>query len=170
MARVKGRRTSLPIGSLTSGSIKIEDSINAMVYEGLNLQMVRSDRKMFRDIQGEWHDLRIDAVASGWTTDDLDEAHNIYEVLYGLLTNYLKPYTYLGTHPDNGADFGVWVDWEGLSSGVKDKEIGRGDCLPSASIIKRDYWMQVNDHGNTTLWRRGRCGMGWRWYHCWGVV
>jgi hypothetical protein len=70
------------------------------------------------------------------------------EILLTHLTDALQeacpPFVFFGAHPDDGADFGFWPDWEALEECEHDGE-GEHICRSNSVIIK------VDNRGNVTV-------------------
>jgi hypothetical protein len=72
-----------------------------------------------------------------------------------LLDDYAPPFAWFGAHPNDGADFGFWPAIESLMEAARYKDavvsVPAGDAWPQlADDI--DYVVEVNDHGNVTLY------------------
>lgn len=153
----KTKSKLLPIGAISEGTLRPQDLIDAYLNALDGIRLSRKERIQAGAVRHR-HEVRdYDAFAGSQDADyDLDDLACIIEA-------HCLPYTALGSSAGDGACIGVWPDWDQIEDAG---EVGRGDCLPSASIIPWDYWLQVNDHGNATLWRKS----GNRWVHVWSVV
>ncbi|MBU6231655.1 hypothetical protein KGP36_03220 [Patescibacteria group bacterium] len=143
------------IGSISSGTLRPEDLIPAMIWEAKQHHLSREYRNQLRRI--------ISRVANAaddyWESDD---AHYDMEELYNILESVAPPYFYFGAHPGDGADIGFWL-CEGID------EIFEGLRVNDLSEVPTGYTgevLHVNDHGNTSLYRavRGRL------YEVWAIV
>lgn len=105
------------IGSISSGTLRPFDLFSAFLDEA-------------RDIEGADQN-RIDDILSN-TVQELTE----------FLEEHAPPYTYFGSHPGDGADFGFWPDMEAINE-LPTKETREDEGL--------DY-KEVNDHGNVTVY------------------
>lgn len=146
------RPTTLQFGSISTGTLNPFDVFSSLAWDMQRLQLSRDDRYKVNHLVRE-HDNHDTTVDSEQDADDrLAELIAIGE-------NYLPTYAYLGNHPGDGADFGVWLseffeqDFDGL----------KVSCL---SEVPRNYSgevLQVSDHGNPTLYafNRGRSREIW---------
>lgn len=71
-----------------------------------------------------------------------------------LFEAYCAPFTRFGSHEGDGADFGIWPDIASLDEAARCKDgvikVDAGDKWPVLAC-DIDYVMEVNDHGNVTL-------------------
>jgi len=93
---------------------------------------------------------------------ETEDADYDLEALFDALNEYCMPYFYFGAHPGDGADFGYWLceDFKYNFDGLK---------VDDLSDIPTGYTgevLQVNDHGNMTLYY---CSLG-RLYEIWSIV
>lgn len=143
------------IGSVSSATMRPEDLIPAFVYELKHQKPLRREHgQLVREIE-----TRMDA--EGYY--DGEEADWDLEALFAALDEYAAPYFYFGAHPGDGAGYGFWLsesfehDFDGLK-------------VADTADIPKGYAgevLQVNDHGNMTLYRVG--GNGHK-YEVWGLV
>lgn len=91
-----------------------------------------------------------------------EESDYDLQSLFDMLDSHAPPYMYFGSHPGDGADYGFWIsdsleyDFDGLK-------------VDDLSDVPADYTgevLEVNDHGNMTLYsaKRGKLT------EVWGVV
>lgn len=74
------------------------------------------------------------------------------ESLIPALEEHALPYFYFGALPDDGADFGFWLDHQAIDDDVHDGNLLKVGDL---SEVPNDYEgsvLVVNDHGNTSLY------------------
>lgn len=158
----------LSIGSAISGTLKAEDLIPAFIDLSLTVEMNAANRARVYEIKHEFEKFPDE---DDWTADQRDRADEMIEDIGEILNHYCPPFTYFGANDGDGADFGVWVGNEVPFHGNSTEDIGKGPNLPMASKVFQAYWLQVNDHGNCTLWEKRRHGAkGWKWYECWSLV
>ena len=61
------------------------------------------------------------------------------------------PFVYFGTLEGDGADFGFWVDMDGLNEALRDPEHTLIDGQLYAVPRDEKVLVQVSDHGNVTV-------------------
>ena len=150
------------LGSVSSGSMREEDLIHAF-HDALDVL----DPKRASDFAFE-----LDALSKHWVNDTYgchfdhdaqvtdkdgdkmsvaDLAHYVCEELFDALNEYAPSYCYFGSHPGDGSDYGFWI-CEDL---FYDDGFFDGLRVEDLSEVPEDYQgevLQVNDHGNATLW------------------
>ena len=159
------RRTTLAIGTISSGTLRLEDLSPALISALEDVRLSRKERTELNEIRRHLdRDPTPDTVDLDAATDELEEAQGDYDALVAIAENHVPDYCYFGSLEGDGADLGVWPDQDVLN--------GRGDGFV---LMSRDtpavdgeftHWLSVNDHGNATLYRRA----GRRWLECWSVV
>ncbi len=145
--------TALPIGSIVSGSCNVRDTLPACLF-ALESVSQEEGTRFNMELISRGFDYSQCGVGFGPIEDwpiDADEAYEIQEEILEALINYAPPFTYVDTHPGDGADLGCWPDHDAIEMAVRDKEL-----LPvrDLSDLPADYtggYVLVNDHGNTTL-------------------
>lgn len=163
--RRRPKPRTLRIGSISTGTLRPEDILPELFYAGQQIRMSSGARQTLRKLEREF-DARSEPES---LSDIMDEALSVLE-------DYTPDYCYLGSHPGDGADLGVWPSEELLSGTDDAGDVYRSDRLPGdarPAALRRDddyndepYWLHVNDHGNATLYRRA----GRRWINVWSVV
>ena len=145
----RSKPKTLPIGEISSGTLRPEDIVPELVYLAKRVRMNREDRKRINTLERE-----LDAIG--------DESQVDYEILadlYDILDTYVPPYCYLGSHEGDGALIGVWLAQDAIDEALHDGEIARND----EPMGQASYRLVVSDHGNMTLYtRQGR--------EIWGIV
>ena len=88
---------------------------------------------------------------------DLDEDDSYFhsedasydlDYLFDALNDFAGPYFYFGSHPGDGADYGFWLT-EGIEEdfdGVITSDLSEVDKAYRGEVL------EVNDHGNTSLY------------------
>ena len=149
--------STLPIGSVSHGTLRDEDLIPEFLDLANSLRLSRAHRATVREIARDSTRENPDYWESGDASEDCD-------ALIDLLNHYTPALCYFGSHPGDGADFGVWLseDWETADLA----RIAAGDPFPRVSETTAEYLAVVSDHGNVTLYRPA----GRRWVECWSVV
>ena len=141
--------TQVHIGSISTGTLRTEDLLEAMAAE-LN----RLDKT--NPLIAEALDLL--AVAGDWTEDQEEDAgYMVNESIFDALNNMCPPFVYFGAHPGDGADFGFWPDWDAIeeiqrtawSSYDAGHEYILGDCILYIGINPQ---VGVMDMERNELW------------------
>lgn len=160
--------TTLPIGTISEGTLRPEDLIPALLDALQGIRLSREDRTKVREIARmvDQYDADndepqtilgeiIDADTYGGFADDLQT----------IAEGYAPPYAYVGTLDGDGACFGVWP----TIPEDRDEDVTRvdaGGAWYRPGKVSTPYVLEVNDHGNATLYeRRGR-----QWREVWSVV
>ncbi len=92
-----------------------------------------------------------------------EDAGSDLEGLFDRLEYYAPPYFYFGAHPGDGADYGFWLreDWEAAFDGLKVSDLAE---VPKGY---RGEVVHINDHGNMSLYCKGRNG---QFREVWAIV
>jgi len=149
----------LPLGSISTGTLRNEDIIPELLDLGNEVRMNSADRREWRYLESEYKnepallDLEGGSIASEYI-----------ERLYDLLQAYAPPFCYVGSHPGDGADIGVWVSEDILQGNPHDDNDGVERSSESGKPSKGyEFRLWISDHGNATLYdHNGR--------EVWGVV
>ncbi len=145
MARHQQRRYT--VGSISSGTMRPEDLIpaflSAMKDEMLAGPRIKGHAKLWREI-----DKRSDK-ADYYESEDADWD---LEALFDALQEYAGPYFYFGAHEGDGADYGFWLSWDSINDAIKDGTILKVNDLADVPASYRGEVLDVNDHGNATLY------------------
>lgn len=148
------------IGSVSSGTMREEDLIPAFLYELQHQRpMLKGHRKLAAEI-AQRSDFPQSEKSGYW--EDGDSTSDLAD-LFDALNEYAPDHFYFGAHPGDGADYGYWL------SEFFQQEFD-GEQVSDLSDIPADYVgevLHVNDHGNMTLYRRGR---NHRLYEVWAIV
>ena len=163
-----------PLGSVSCATMRHEDLIPTFCYELSRIPGVsREHKKLVREIEARI----VDEVEFGTETADYD-----LEDLFNALDAYSGPFFYFGSHPGDGADYGYWLSesWDEEFSTLHDltcedfhfKPRGDVNQLKVSDLSEVPSWFVgfvavINDHGNVSLYRRGR---NHRCYLVWDLV
>lgn len=158
------RDKTLDIGSYSSGTMREEDLIPTFLSVADGLRLSRADRKEVN---------RIARAANAEDYYESDDASEDCQTLFDVLGNYTPDYCYFGAHPGDGADYGVWVVEDLFTDtfqGSYDGCVYRLSADEDLSDVDKSYAyaLQVNDHGNVTLYRR--VGKRNQWREVWTIV
>jgi len=134
----------------------------------MDIHLTRSDRQKLRaiiEVTKNYSDYNDEGGRD--SSRAYDEVYaEAYEELCELAGNYLPAYAYFGSSEGDGACIGVWPDVDGA----------REDCLHGDMPVVNDgiapgkyagLALEINDHGNVTLWNVLRGGS---MVEVWGVV
>lgn len=151
----KSKPRYAPLGTVSPGTMRPEDSIPAFLDCAEGLRLSREDRKTVARIRRDsnaalWADEHSQEVTGYWTLKADDDANTLFDIL----ENYAPPYCYFGAHEGDGADYGFWVRHESLEDDIRSGDIWRdpddGSSMPGVSL----YRLVISDHGNMTLYHR----------------
>jgi len=148
------------IGSVTSCTMRTEDLIPAFVdeLEWLIRQNGGNPKgEKWKELQAIKERMEKDNYYEGEDRDwDLD-------LLFDWLNEFAPPYFYFGANPGDGADFGFWVmeDIQEDFNGIKVTDLSE---IPKRY---RGEVLEVNDHGNMTLWY---CNSTGKLTEVWSIV
>ena len=139
------------IGSVSTGTMRDVDLIDAFGNELESQLLANSDyysdpsnfnaRDRLNDLRGE----SIDAWNTLDAGDELDEYCDLIERLFDALDEFSPDYVTFGSHPGNGSDYGYWPELDALEYDVRGGEL-------ATSQVENGTWVDVNDHGNVTLY------------------
>ena len=155
------------LGSISSGTHLPEDLIPAFAEElerlskDANGQVADNDTRRLLERADE-------LTEAGFEDADEADLDGLQEDLFIALEELAPPFVYFGTSPGDGADFGFWPAIEALEDAVRFSEVTQSEDSPEGAP-KGDEpgaWMQVNDHGNVTLWEFD----GTAWREVWSCV
>jgi hypothetical protein len=126
----------LVLGTVIEGTMRDEDLIPAFV-----------DEILYYDPEDSFA-LEIDEAINN-NTYDFNSERAMYDVndLMDRLNDFADPYTYFGSHPGDGSDYGFWVEI--------DIDNFDGIIVSDTSEVPENYIgyaLHVNDHGNMTLY------------------
>lgn len=151
-------KSTLDLGSVSSGTMRREDLIPSFLWEANRLRLSKGEREQVRKIEKRMKS--EDYYESEDSDFDLDE-------LFSILNAHTPDFCYFGSHPGDGADYGVWIDEEFYHSTPDDVlKIDASELRPKVKDCQESHILEVNDHGNMTLWRKSSS----RWVECWSVV
>lgn len=135
------------IGSISHGTLRSEDLLDAFAYELYFLAPRDDEGKLEADTQrlvdsahtllDVYEEKRDDA----WEA----EASEIIAELEDALSELAPPYCYFGTTEGDGSDFGFWPDMDAI------EDLPRVNDSDEAKALGEDCAF-VNDHGNVTVY------------------
>jgi hypothetical protein len=85
-----------------------------------------------------------------------ERANYDLEELQEHLNYYTPPFVAFGPHEGNSSDFGFWVDWNAVNNALADGNLRKypAGCNWPKLPKEVEYVLEVNDHGNCTLYDR----------------
>lgn len=124
------------IGTISHGTLRAEDLIDSFLDELNRLASAKADSILadYEDYEAACEDEDHD-----FWTNDADEMVN---ALQDALNEYAPPFCYFGATEGDGSDFGFWPSLDNID---EDGDVVKVESVPS-------YILQVNDHGNATLY------------------
>lgn len=145
------------VGSVSSGTMRLQDLIPSFLWEAKRLRLTKEERKAVRKI-----DSRVSRASESdayWTDEVADFD---LEELFDILDAHSLPYFSFGAHPGDGADFGWWLSesFEEDFDGLRVSDLSEVPSGHTGGVLL------VNDHGNMTLYSYSRG----RRREVWGVV
>ena len=184
-------QTTLPLGTISHGTMRVQDTMPALLSALDGIRLSPEDRQTCDEVQqclDTWialDELFVDAEeniltelarsAASVDADDLlfDLETNMHETLIPLAEGYVPDYCYVGSHPGDGSDLGVWICEDLFDDTTQGSYDGycwrlRENNHPDEENIPDDmsHALAVHDHGNATLYRRS----GRQWAECWAIV
>ena len=138
---MKGKAMKAEIGSVSNGTMRIEDLIPCFL-----------DVAKALGCNPEWiNNMRIEAEKEDYYSSE--KSNYDLEELFDVLNEKAPPYCYFGAHPGDGADYGFWPNIDSLhyDFGEYENELKVDDT----SEIPEDFQgfvLHINDHGNMTLY------------------
>jgi hypothetical protein len=177
--------TTLELGTISHGTMRVQDTMPALLSALDGIRLSAADRQTCDEVQRcleTW--IALDALfvdaedqdsAASADADDLlfDLEIEMNDTLLPLAESYVPDYCYVGSHPGDGSDLGVWVCEDLFDDTTQGSYDGycwrlRENNHPTEETIPADmtHALSANDHGNATLYRRG--GRGWT--ECWSTV
>ncbi len=182
--RRKTRPTTLELGTISSGTLRVEDVLPAMLRALKPLRLSRVERATVHTAHARWNASPSDlnavypptAVTLAGSTLSETWAEMLGEwltELYDIASAHCPDYCSVGSTEGDGAEIGVWPDMDSLIGDSADPGYTGGpegdgyvaDSRETAGV-GHTHAYEVNDHGNATLYRRA----GRQWVECWSVV
>lgn len=132
-------------GSVSTGTLRTEDLLESFKDElEFRCEQHGADKAQYADVlkfADEILTSEDEAFVMEFGSDAVGE-------LISSLNDFAAPYSYFGSLPGDGADYGFWPDIDGLETAVFDGEVTKVND-PSEATEPGEYAM-VNDHGNVT--------------------
>lgn len=153
------KRTTLEIGSVSEGTLISSEIAKSLIWDLEHIHLSKENREAVRRLSKALGMLKDNPELGGE-----EAAADILTSLDRIAQEVCPDYCWFGASPGDGADIGVWPDPELLRHCAEDVHFGE-----RAGAAKSDtHCLEVNDHGNATLFRR--VGATNRWVEVWAVV
>ena len=94
-------KTTTETGSVSSGTVRIEDLIPTFIEEARKHATTDAER-------AELDEMEAERTENGFSFISFDDHENLAR-LFDLLNDAAPPGHYFGAHPGDGADFGFWA-------------------------------------------------------------
>jgi hypothetical protein len=178
------KSTTLELGTISHGTMRVQDTMPALLSALDGIKLSAADRQTCDGVQ-RCLDTWIAADDEETDSDNAADADDLLfdlsvsaevemnETLIPLAEGYVPDYCYVGSHPGDGSDLGVWPCQDLFDDTTQGSYDGycwrlRENNHPTDETIPADmsHALAVNDHGNATLYRRS----GSRWMECWAIV
>jgi len=132
------------IGSISRGTMRNEDLIPVLLEELKRIDD-GTHTKLIKDIEQNQN-------STTYGDEGYYESEDAQWDIVGLfdaLNEHALPYCYFGAHQGDGSDYGFWPSIESIEQEIQDGTIVNidGPDMP-------DAFVQINDHGNITLYDR----------------
>lgn len=158
----KKAEQTLKLGPICDGA-----GLMSMVTGGLHkldqLVLTRQERAELRGLV-ETVDM-LPEEQHGWTSEQMAQAESAWLDIEDMLMAHLPPFCSL--QQEDGKPPIVMPDTGALSIGQKIGEIG---TTRTQSTDAPAFVLEVNDHGNMTMFRKDGRGKGHVWTEIWSVV
>jgi hypothetical protein len=140
----------LAVGSWSEGSTRTEDILDALDSMARSVGIVSS----VTDAAAHAYDAIVSGDDHECDDDDCtaeEYASEAADALIDALGEYAPIYCYIGMHPGDGADFGVWPSELALAEAIENAQPMPSDD-ESKINIEDGVIITVNDHGNVTVY------------------
>jgi len=135
----------LEIGTISHGTLRNEDLASALVSVAETIPEEGFPSDLLSDLRHIALDDRV---------EDSETDSEVISEAIDALQEYAPPYCYVGMHPSDGSDLGVWPDIDAIEMDVRDGELQKvGDIFEIDNAENGELVAIVNDHGNLTLAR-----------------
>jgi hypothetical protein len=160
------------LGTVSHGTMRPQDLVPAFL-DKLN-DISESDHPEANTAGAEYVQLTFPpGLPYPYLTDEDDdkyweseECSDFVESLFDLLNDYAPDYCYFGAHQGDGSDYGFWVSSAALDGATRDGELPRIDDTSKLDTFEHGPVLEINDHGNATLWAKNEES----WFTVWAVV
>lgn len=153
--------TKVSLGSVSHGTMRTEDLLPK--FTSLLEEMTQDEyeatkdldtykRRFMKILECRHCILRFDDEPEmvEWSDELVNE-------LFDYLSEFALPYCYFGAHDGDGSDYGFWISHDSLEEACSSGEVVKvdaGDEHPKPEDDDCEYFLEVSDHGNMTLFTR----------------
>lgn len=162
----------LQIGVLSEGRLRPQDILPVLADALASVDENGNYAGLIEDAHRSAEDCDAADQALTLTRDQIGDiyeyAHDLRDRLYEAMQEFAPPYCYVGPHEGDGACIGTFPDSEILGMDVGDGElacIGPDQRFPAPQPSSA---LEVNDHGNMTLYQWDAEAASWR--EVWSIV
>lgn len=103
--RRRRKPTTLPIGTISSGTLRLEDLIPALISALEDLRLTKAERKTINAVRRMLADDRY--FTNDWP-QDVQTPDEDYDELTQIADSHVPDYCYFGSTEGDGAEIGVW--------------------------------------------------------------
>lgn len=143
--------SKINLGSVSHGTLRPEDLVSSFC------DVLRTQRG-YRRLAREGAKL-LQSGESEQLSDFLEER------LFPAMEELAPPYAYFSAHEGDGSDFGYWADIDSLEEAAREGDTvvkaAAGASWPDDLPRSVRFVMEVNDHGNVTLFYRANRRIVW---------
>jgi len=135
----------LEIGTISHGTLRSEDLAAAIIHVAERIPKEGFPSDLLSDLRHVAFDQRVE--------DEETDSEVICDAM-DALQEYAPPYCYVGMHPGDGSDLGVWPDIDMIESDCQDGTLQKVSDISDIDHAENGELVAiVNDHGNLTLAR-----------------
>jgi hypothetical protein len=153
-------RSVLEVGSISTGTMRAEDLVPEFLdaLESVDAKRAKSYRWANRKTLHFLAEDRVRPYTEQEQEDLTEQVGYCLDELFDILDEYVPDYCSFGSHPGDGADYGVWIDHDAVDMARSDGELlavestsevleklGDGERVPRGILV-------ISDHGNMTLY------------------
>ena len=138
------------MGTVSHATMRAEDLVPAFTDELRELAIEFDRMEEFKKLLSECAELMDKASKDEKVWESEEMSYLLNEDLFNALNEFAPTGVYFGSHPGDGSDYGFWVS-EGFPEDFDDlKKVNDLSEVPEGY---NGEVLEVNDHGNMTLYR-----------------
>jgi hypothetical protein len=154
------RKHKATIGSVSHGTMRDEDLIPTFLNE---IQYLDPSRIVQLRKNPDWK-IITSGLKAGKSLDEIEKRlpdfpgywSEYTSELFDILNTFAPSYCHFGSSEGDGSDYGFWPDIESARESVE--FISGQDGLDYPGRGFKGEWLDINDHGNVTLYCRNSKG------------